>query len=369
MTRREKIPVAEPIIGDLELEYVSDAVRSGWVSSLGEYITRFEDGIAGICGARHAVAVSNGTSALHLALVALGVGPGDEVIVPALTFIATANAVRYTGATPVFCDSDDETWCIDVSDIERRITSRTKAIVPVHLFGHPADVYLITGLARARGIAIIEDAAEALGTRYRGLPVGALGDAGIFSFYGNKLITTGEGGMLVTDDDAIAERARHLRDHAMHAERRYFHDEVGFNFRMTNIQAALGVAQIERFPHLLARKREIARRYGEAFRGTPGISMQHEATWAGSSWWMTTIRIAGDAGISRDELAAHLAANGIDTRPVFLPLHTLPPYASGESLPVAERARHLRDHAMHAERRYFHDEVGFNFRMTNIQAA
>lgn len=334
---RIRIPVAEPVIGEREVEYVTDAVRSGWVSSLGEYIGRFEDGIAGVANAAQGVATSNGTSALHLALAALGVGPGDEVIVPSLTFVATANAVRYTGATPIFCEVDAAHWCMDVDDVASRVTRRTKAIVPVHLFGHPVDLYPLLELAASRDIAVIEDAAEALGTRYRGVPVGALAACGIFSFYGNKLITTGEGGMLVTDDAVLAARARHLRDHAMNPERRYWHDDIGFNFRMTNLQAAMGVAQLERYDGLLARKKAVFRRYLDGLCEVPGLTMQHEAEWASSSCWMSTIRVAARCPFSRDGLAALLADDGIDTRPVFLPVHTLPPYATGQELRVTER--------------------------------
>jgi perosamine synthetase len=337
MDTQKYIPVAEPMIGERELEYVTDAVKSGWVSSIGEYVTRFEEGIAAACGVQHAVATSNGTTALHLALLAHGIGPGDEVIVPSLTFIATANAVRYVGATPVFADSDADHWCIDPAAVERLITPRTKAIVPVHLYGHPADMDAIAAIARERGIIVIEDAAEALGATYRGRPSGSLGDSAVFSFYGNKLITTGEGGMLVTGDAALAERARLLRDHAMDPARRYWHDEIGYNFRLTNIQAAIGVAQIERMDEFLARKRAIAARYREGFADVAGIELQREMAWAGSSWWMSTVELAPAFGIDRDALARALAARGVDTRPVFLPVHILPPYRQGRVLHNAQR--------------------------------
>jgi perosamine synthetase len=333
--QRRMIPVAEPMLGEHELEYVTDAVKSGWVSSIGHYVTEFERGIAAACTADEGVATCNGTAALHLALAVMGVGPGDEVIVPTLTFIATANAVRYLGATPVFVDSDPTHWCMDPVAVERWITPRTKAIVPVHIYGHPADMDAIIALAHRHGIAVVEDAAEALGASYRGRSVGALGDVGVLSFYGNKLITTGEGGMLVTNSKRIAERARMLRDHAMDPDRRYWHDEIGFNFRITNIQAAMGVAQLERLPWLLARKREIAARYKAGFAGIPNVCIQGEASWAGSSCWMSTIEVLGDEflshdgstiGNARDRLADALRARGVDTRPVFIPLHMLPPY-------------------------------------------
>jgi perosamine synthetase len=332
-----RIPVAEPSIGERELAYVTDAVRSGWVSSIGAYVTRFEEQMSAACGARYGVATCNGTTALHLALAAMGIGEGDEVIVPSLTFIATANAVRYVGATPRFADSDAEHWCIDPREIERVISPRTKAIVPVHLYGHPADMDAILALAEARGITVIEDAAEALGATYRGRPVGGMADAGVMSFYGNKLITTGEGGMLVTNSASIAERARVLRDHAMHPERRYWHDEIGYNFRITNMQAALGVAQAERMGELLARKRAIAARYRQGFEDVAGLRLQGEMPWAESSWWMSTVELGPQIGVDRDTLAKALAVRGIDTRPVFVPVHTLPPYREPRVLANAQR--------------------------------
>ena len=341
MAAHKTIPVAEPVIGERELEYVSDAVRSGWVSSIGKYFNEFERGISSACGADEAISTSSGTAALHLALASLGIGAGDEVIVPSLTFIATANAVRYVGATPIFADSDPKHWCIDPADIERCLTDRTRAIIPVHLYGHPADMDAILAIARPRGILVIEDAAEALGTTYRGKPVGALGDAGVFSFYGNKLITTGEGGMLVTNSRSLADRARLLRDHAMSPERRYWHEEIGFNFRMTNMQAALGVAQVEQMPRFLERKIAISQRYRESFAGLPGIDMQTEAAWAGSSCWMATLQVSPGFGLDRDGLGEALADRGVDTRPVFLPIHTMPPYREARVLPNAQRiARH-----------------------------
>ncbi len=334
--KRRTIPIAEPMIGERELAYVTDAVRSGWVSSIGRYVTEFERGIAGVCGVGEAVATNSGTSALHLALAALDIGAGDEVIVPSLTFIATANAVRYVGATPVFADSDPAHWCIDPNDVARLITDRTRAIIAVHLYGHPADMDAIAAIARPRGIAVIEDAAEALGGTYRGRPVGSLADVAVFSFYGNKLITTGEGGMLVTDDRPLADRARLLRDHAMHPTRRYWHDEVGYNFRTTNIQAALGVAQLEQMPAFLARKRAIARAYRDGLAELRVVWMQPEAPWAESSCWMSTLLVT-DGDVSRDALAERLRERGIDTRPVFLPLHLMPPYQETRVLHHAQR--------------------------------
>ncbi len=334
---RRMIPVAEPLIGARELEYVTDAVRSGWVSSIGRYVTEFERAVAEACAADHAVATSSGTAALHLALAVLGIGPGDEVIVPSLTFVATANAVRYVGATPVFADSDPDHWCIDAAEVQRLVTARTRAVIPVHLYGHPADMDAIMAIARKHRLKVIEDAAEALGATYRGRPVTALGDAGVLSFYGNKLITTGEGGMLVTNNPRVAERARLLRDHAMHPERRYWHEEVGFNFRITNLQAALGLAQAERIGAFLARKREIAERYRDALADVPGIRMQCEARWAGSAWWMSSVQVESGFGLERDALMQALERSGIDTRGSFVPVHTMPPYRHGRVLHHAQR--------------------------------
>ncbi|HHY55465.1 MAG TPA: DegT/DnrJ/EryC1/StrS family aminotransferase, partial [Chloroflexi bacterium] len=266
------IPVYTPLLNGREEKYLLDAVRSGWISSLGAYVTRFEEAFARFCGVRHAISVSNGTVAIHLALHALGIGPGDEVIVPSLTFVATANAVHYTGATPVFADVDPVTWCLDPADVRRRLTSRTRAVIPVHLYGHPAPMPDLQALAAEHDLLVIEDAAEAHGAAIVGRRVGGWGRIGAFSFYANKIITTGEGGMLTTDDDALAARCRMLRDHAMPPQRRYWHDEVGFNYRMTNLQAAVGVAQMERIDSFIRRKREIAARYREELADIPGIT-------------------------------------------------------------------------------------------------
>jgi perosamine synthetase len=331
------LPVAEPSLEGNELAYVSDCVRSGWVSSLGEYIPRFERGFADFCGVRYGVAVGNGTIALHLALAVLGIGPGDEVIVPTLTFIATANAVRYAGATPVFVDSEPGTWNLDPLEVARRVTPRTKAIIPVHLYGHPADMQPILELAAQRDLHVIEDAAEAHGACYKGRRVGSLGILNCFSFYGNKIITTGEGGLLTTDDEQLAERARFLRDHAMSPEKRYWHPEIGYNYRMTNLQAALGVAQLELIEEFIARKRRIARTYSQLLEDVSGLVLPPEETWATSVYWMYSVLVTEAFPLSRDELIPRLRSQGIDSRPFFHPIHTMPPYYQEETYPVAER--------------------------------
>ena len=338
LAQPSRIPVAQPAIGDEELANVVAAMRSGWISSLGAFIGEFERGFAALCGVGQGVAVANGTAALHLALAAVGVREGDEVIVPSLTFVATANAVRYCGATPVFVDVDPRTWGMDPVAVRARLGPRTRAIVPVHLYGQPCDMDPIAEMARTRGIAVVEDAAEAHGATYRGRPAGSLGDVGCFSFYGNKIITTGEGGMCVTDDPILAERLRLLRDHGMDPKRHYWHDVVGFNYRMTNVQAAIGVAQLAKLPGFVERKREIARWYAEALAplARAGRLVLHpEAAWSRSVFWMYSV-LVGDGPVSRDQVRVRLAEGGVDTRPFLHPTHVLPPYATGERLPVAE---------------------------------
>ncbi|HET7875260.1 MAG TPA: DegT/DnrJ/EryC1/StrS family aminotransferase [Methylomirabilota bacterium] len=333
-----RIPIAEPVLGEDELANVIEAIRSGWISSKGAFIGEFEREFAAFCGAAHGVAVANGTVALHISLLAAGVGPGDEVLVPSLTFVATANAVRYCGATPVFVDSTRDTWQMDAAALEAKITRRSRAILPVHLYGHPCDMDPILRLAERRALAVVEDAAEAHGALYRGRRVGGLGNAGCFSFYGNKLITTGEGGICLTSDGVMAERLRLLRDHGMDPKRTYWHDIVGYNYRMTNLQAAVGVAQVKKLGAFIEKKRQIARWYAEALAplAQKGLVELHpEAPWARSVFWMYSVLLAGDA-ISLDQVRNRLNERGVDSRPFFHPIHTLPPYATGERLPVAE---------------------------------
>jgi perosamine synthetase len=329
------IPVYTPSLDGCEEKYVLDAVRSGWISSLGQYVTRFETQFAEFCGVAHAVSVSNGTVALHLALHALGIGPGDEVIVPSLTFVASANAVRYTGATPIFADVDPQTWCIDVEDAARLVSPRTKAIMPVHLYGHPADMEAINALAAAHGLHVVEDAAEAHGATIQGRTVGSWGKVGSFSFYANKIITTGEGGMLTTDDADLAARCRMLRDHAMPPQQRYWHEEIGFNYRMTNLQAAVGVAQMERIDAFIRRKRRIAELYAAALGGLEGVTLPGEREGYTNVFWMYSILVREPFAFSRDELIVALRARGIDSRPFFHPLDLLPPYRGAAVRPVA----------------------------------
>jgi perosamine synthetase len=293
---------------------------------------------AEFCGTSYAIATSNGTTALHLALLALDIGPSDEVIVPTLTFIATANAVTYTGARPVFVDSEPETWNLDPDLIEEAITSRTKAIIPVHLYGHPANMAPILEIAVQHGLSVVEDAAEAHGACYKGCRVGGIGDIGTFSFYGNKIITTGEGGMVVTTRADLADKMRMLRDHGMAPDQFYWHPILGYNYRMTNLQAAIGVAQMEKIDDILSSKRYIAHTYKERLRNVPGIVLPPQALWAQNVHWLYTIMVDAELfGCTRDDLAIRLSEQGIETRPIFPPLHTQPIYDSGQRFPVAER--------------------------------
>lgn len=335
---RKFIPVAEPLFEGNELKYLADCINSGWISSAGIFVDKFEKDFASYIGCKHAVAVSNGTVALHLALAALGIGQGDEVIIPTLTFAATANAVLYTGAKHVLVDVDKEIWNIDPDLIEDAISEKTKAIIPVHLYGHPCDMDRIVKIAQKYNIAVIEDAAEAHGAEYKCKKVGGIGTVGCFSFYGNKIITTGEGGMCVTNDSILAEKMKKLRDHGMNKTQKYWHDEVGFNYRLTNIQAAVGVAQLERIDFFLARKRRNAKLYHEYLCDVEGLVLPIEKHWAKSPFWMYSILLRSeDYQISRDGLIESLKKEGIDSRPFFFPLHKMPPYKQNGEFLVAER--------------------------------
>jgi perosamine synthetase len=330
------LPISQPLIGPREKELVLAALDSGWVSSIGKYIDEFEAGFARYCGAEYALTASNGTTGLHLALAALGIGPGDEVIVPDLTFVASANAVAYTGATPVLADIDPDTLCLDPASVKSLLSPRTKAIMPVHLYGHPADMDALNEIASANGLAIVEDAAEAHGAEYRGRRVGGLGRCAVFSFYGNKVITTGEGGMLTTNDRELYLRARRLRDHAMHPERRYFHEERGFNYRITNLQAALGVAQLERIDDFLSRRTEIMDWYRSEIPTTDHVRLNRVKNWAKSAFWMVCLEVDWFDEPRRDAFMKALKTRGIDSRPYFCTLSSMPMYRQA-ALPVAAK--------------------------------
>lgn len=322
------IPISQPSLGALERKYLLDAFDSGWISSIGHYIDDFEKSFAAYCGTKHAVATSNGTVALHLSLAGLGIGPGDEVIVPDLTFVATANAVRYTGAKPVFVDIDRETLCMDPELFEHAITRRTKAVLPVHLYGHPADMDKIEAIAKAHGIAVVEDGAEAHGARIGTRRVGSFGTCCAFSFYANKLITTGEGGMITTDDDELVAHLRYLRDHAMSKTRKYFHTEVGYNYRTTNLQAAIGFGQMQRIDDLLAKKREIFERYEKNLAGLEGTWLNRTRDGYTNSYWMVCFSAEKWDEASRSVFMAALKEQGVDSRPFFCPMTDMPMYES-----------------------------------------
>lgn len=338
-----RIPVASPDLSGNEEKYVVEAIRSSWISSTGAFVSRFEKEFAAVCGTRASIGVANGTLALHLALMTVDLRPGDEVLVPSLTYIATANAVRYCGAEPVFVDVDPHTWCMDPKLLEASITRRTKGIIPVHLYGHPADMDVINHIAATHGLWVVEDAAESHFARYKGRPTGGLARIGVFSFYGNKVLTSGEGGAVTLDDPALEHRARLLKGQGVDPERRYFFPITGYNYRLTNLACAILCAQLERAGEMVARRRRIYARYRELLEGVPGIGFQPRAPWVEISPWLYSITVdASEYGRSRDDLAAILADRGIETRPFFHPLHRLPPFKEesrkrGEVLPVTDR--------------------------------
>lgn len=333
-----RLPLMEPSLGGNELKYVSDCVSSGWISSQGEYVRRFEQQFSEFLEGYQCVAVSNGTAALHLALKACDIGPGDEVIVPDLTFAATANVVLHCGATPICADVDPFTWTLDPAATRKAITSRTRAIIPVHLYGHPCDMDPLVEIARENNLFVIEDCAEAQGAKYKGRMVGTIGDVGCFSFFSNKVITTGEGGMVSTRDETLVGKIRVLRDHGMKPGKRYWHDIAGFNYRMTNLQAAVGVAQMERVEKFLGRRREIGERYSHQLGKIEGLTMPPNMPWADTVYWIFSMLVDEKiAGISRDQLAARLLEAGIENRPFFYPMHIQPPYLQEGEFSVSKR--------------------------------
>lgn len=320
------LPVCEPLLAGNELEYVTDAVKTGWISSSGKYVGKFEKAFSAWCGVREGIAVCNGTVALHLALVALGVGPEDEVIVPDFTMIASAAAVCYTGAKPVFADADPQTWNISPEKVECLITPRTKAIMAVHIFGNPCDMTELAAIARKYNIPLMEDAAEAHGATWRGKKAGALSDISAFSFFANKNITTGEGGMVLTDDEALARKCRYYKNvcFPLDKPRNYLHDDIGFNYRMSNLHAAIGLAQTEKADEYLQLRQKHDRMYRERLGDIPGVVMQTVCPEAISACWMHAIALKPGYGHSRDELAAFLKNRGIDTRLLFNGMHRQP---------------------------------------------
>ena len=328
-----RIPVYRPRLAGRESQYVNDCLATGWISSRGEYVARFEREFAEYTGIRHATSVANGTVALQLAMWVLGIGAGDEVIVPTFTYVASVNVIAAAGATPVFVDSLADTWQVDPTRIAAAITPRTKAVMVVHLYGGSCDMDPIVALCRERKLLLIEDAAEAFGTRYKGRHVGGFGDIATFSFFGNKTITTGEGGMVVSNRDDVLARAAKVKSQAVSATREYWHDEIGFNYRMTNPCAAIGLAQLEQADAIISRKREIAAWYKADLAGYP-LAFQADAADEFNSYWM--VSAVAPSGELRDGIRAHLRADGVETRPFFYPAHTLPPFQSTERFPIAE---------------------------------
>ncbi len=345
------ISVNEPVLGQRESEYVADCLRTGWISSAGRYIEQFENQWAAYCGRRYGIGVSNGTAALHAAVACLRLNPGDEVILPTFTIISCALAVIYSGAIPVLVDCDPRTWCMEVEQVKQKINGRTRAIMPVHIYGHPVDMDPILDLAKSHGLAVIEDAAEVHGAEYltgrhTGWPqwrrCGSFGTLSCFSFYANKLITTGEGGMVLTDDPELAERIRSFRNLCFQPKRRFHHEELGFNFRLTNLQAALGVAQLERIGEIIARKRWIGQEYTRRLVGIKDLQLPVEEPWARNVYWMYGVVLSEKSGMDAPAFAQRLKEHGIETRPFFLGLHEQPVFHErelflGERHPVAER--------------------------------
>jgi perosamine synthetase len=362
------IPVNEPRLAANTLAYVADCIQTGWISSAGSYIRRFEESFAAFVGLKQAVTATSGTTALHLALAGLGLGPGDEVLLPDLTMIAVPYAVLYTGARPVMLDVEAETYNLDPDSlrdfirkhcrldagrkalIDKRTGDRVKAVIPVHLYGHPCRMDEILALARESNLLVIEDAAEAHGALYlsagqrRPRPAGSMGDAGCFSFYANKIITTGEGGMVVTDSEETAERCRRLKDLAHSPERRFLHTELAFNYRMTNVQAAIGLAQLEEVEKFIDLKQKMAQAYGERLSALKGLTLPRQMPWARSVYWMYAVLVEKDFGLSRQELMDGLKARGVDTRTFFIPVHEQPLFQkdtlAAESFPVSTELSH-----------------------------
>jgi perosamine synthetase len=338
--RPKFIPVCEPTSAGEELDNVVSAVRSGWISSSGEFLQRFEAEFPTCVEAKHGVATCNGTAAIHLALAAAGIGPGDEVIMPSFTMVASANAVTYCGAIPRFVDADPETWTMDVTQLERARTSRTKAVMTVTIYGHPTDFDPVGVFCKKHGLFWLEDGAEAHGSRYRGRHVASYPDATTFSFYANKIISTGEGGMVCTNDSAYADRCRVLRNlgFKLNGPRDYVHDVIGFNYRMTNLQAAIGCAQLRKFGEFVEMRRQNAARYNDRLsEAAEFIQLPVERSWATNCYWMYGVVLSDACQLSRDEVTSKLREQGIDTRPFFHPMHRQPIFESTYSLPISER--------------------------------
>ncbi len=323
-----RIPIMEPLLAGNELNYVTDCIKTNWISSQGKYVKGFEKIMADFHDCPYALAVSNGTVALHLALIALGIGPGDEVIVPDLTFAASINSIVHAGATPVIVDIKSNDWNIDPLALEAAITPKTKAIMPVHLYGYACDMEPILAIAKKHQLYVVEDNAEALGSTYNGQLTGTFGEVATYSFFGNKTVTTGEGGLVLFKEKAHYEKAVIMRDHGMSRTKKYWHDFIGYNYRMTNLQAAIGLAQMERIDEILKMKLSMAAFYNENLKDIDSIELPPETKDRVNTHWLYTILLKEDAGIDRDQLIQKLLQNGIEARPVFFPLHVMPPYQS-----------------------------------------
>ena len=335
-----RVPVNEPLLTDAAKRYVTDALETGWISSAGPRITQFEEAFSAYIGVKHSMFVTSGTAALHLSLLSLDIGPGDEVIVPGFTMIASAFSIMYTGAKPVFIDCDPETFNLDVHQLEEKITPKTKAIMPVHIYGHSCDMDPILEIAKRHGIAVVEDAAEVHGALYKGKKCGSMGIVNAFSFYGNKIITTGEGGMVCTNNDAIAARVRSLKDLAHDPAKRFRHLELAYNYRPTNMQAAVGLGQLEEIETFLERKRSMAALYGDGLKNIPGLRLPVTKNYAENVYWMYAVLVEESLGMSRDDLCRKLKELDVDTRDFFYPCHTQPAvqkiFPGNDALPVTE---------------------------------
>jgi perosamine synthetase len=336
------IPVNEPLLGGNALKYVDECMNTGWVSSEGRFIPQFEGSWAAYCGMDHGVAVSNGTTALQVAVACLDLEPGDEVIIPTFTIVSCAIAVIEAGATPVLVDCDPRTWCMDVEQVKAKVTARTRAIMPVHIYGHPADMDPFCELAGKHDLYLVEDAAEAHGAEYKGRRVGGIGDLSCFSFYANKIITTGEGGMVLARRAEHAERARSLRNLSFRKDRRFYHTELGHNYRLTNLQAAIGVAQVEQIEDHVRRKRWMGKFYTERLGHLSQVALPVEEPWAKNVYWMYGVVLADDVKMDATEFARRLYDQGVDTRPFFIGMHEQPVFQKrglflGEHYPVSER--------------------------------
>ena len=337
------IPVNEPLLGGNEKKYLLECIETGWISSEGPFIKEFENKFATRVNRKHGIAVCNGTAALDAAIEALGIGPGDEVIMPTFTIISCIGQIVRSGAIPVLVDSDPVTWNMDVSQIEAKITERTKVIMVVHMYGLPVDIAPVLDIAKNRGLKVLEDAAQMIGQTYKGEPCGSFGDISTFSFYPNKHVTTGEGGMIVTNDDSLADECRSLRNLCFQASKRFVHERLGWNLRMTNLQAALGLAQLERLDEFVRRKREMGRLYTKFFSDTPGIQLPLQHTdFAENIYWVYGLVIDDSMDMNAEDAMKWLTSMGIGTRPFFYPMHQQPVLRrmglfDGESYPVAER--------------------------------